>query len=201
MDYNGGTVVVMGGKDCFAIASDFRLGLDNMTLNNKTPKIFKIHEKLFLGTIGLLGDISTLKQILEFKNSIFTLRNSKKISPFSFSNMLSHILYENRFSPFLVETILVGFDEKKDLLIESKDMIGASSFSANFSSIGASAENLYGLCEVFWRPEMNKDELFVAISNCLILALNRNCISGWGGIVHLVTNEGITTKLIKTRMD
>jgi 20S proteasome subunit beta 3 len=201
MDYNGGTVVVMGGKDCFAIASDFRLGLDNMTLNNKTPKIFKIHEKLFLGTIGLLGDISTLRQILEFKNSIFTLRNSKKISPFCFSNMLSNLLYENRFSPFLVETILIGFDERMDLLIESKDMIGASSFSPNFSSIGSSAENLYGLCEVFWRPEMNKDELFVAISNCLILALNRNCISGWGGIVHLVTNEGITTKLIKTRMD
>lgn len=201
MDYNGGTVVVMGGKNCFAIASDFRLGLDNLTLEKKTPKIFKIHEKLFIGIIGLLGDISTLKQTLEYKNSLFTLRNSEKINPFCFSNILSCLLYEHRFSPFLIETILVGFDERSNIIIESKDMIGASSFSSNYSSIGASSENLYGLCEIFWKPEMDKDELFVAISNCLILALNRNCISGWGGIVHLVTNEGITSKIIKTRMD
>lgn len=201
MDFNGGTVVVMGGKECFAIASDFRFGIENFTQENKSPKIFKIHEKLFIGVVGLFGDISSLKQTIEYTNSIYSLKNNQKIMPFCFSSVLSNLLYENRFSPFLVETILVGFDEKRNLLIESKDILGASSFSSNFTAIGTASESIHGICEVFWKPEMKVDELLSAISTSLILGLNRNCTSGWGGIVHVITPDGVISKIIKTRMD
>mmetsp|Transcript_29843 Transcript_29843/g.75110 ORF Transcript_29843/g.75110 Transcript_29843/m.75110 type:complete len:202 (+) Transcript_29843:1125-1730(+) len=201
MDYNGGSIIIMGGKNCFAIASDLRFGLDNFTKGQKTPKIFKIHEKLFIGMIGLFGDISTIRQILEYKNSIYSLKKSEKIQPFCFSSMLSNLLYHHRFAPFLVETVLAGLDDKNRLFIESKDILGAKSTSSDFATIGSCSESLHGICQVFWKPEMNLEELFKTISSCLILGLNRNCTSGWGGIVHLVSADGVTSKLIQTRMD
>lgn len=191
----------MGGENCFAIASDLRFGLENFTKGHKTPKIFKIHDKLFLGMIGLLGDISTIRQIIEYKTSIYSLKKSEKIQPFVFSNMLSNLLYGHRFAPFLVETVLAGLDDKDNLMIESKDIIGAKSSSFDFVTIGSCSESLNGVCQVFWKPNMNQVELFKTISNCLVLSLNRNCISGWGGIVHLVSKNGVSTKIIQTRMD
>ena len=201
MDYNGGTVIVMGGKDCFAIASDFRFGLDNVTKDNKTPKIFKIHEKLFVGIIGLFSDICSTRQSLEYKTSLYSFKKSAKIKPLAFSTILSNFLYQHRFAPFLVETITAGFDEKGNIFIESKDILGASSLASNYAAIGTCSESLYGICEVFWKPNMNNEELLKIISNCLTLGLNRNCISGWGGIVHIVSSKEITTKIIRTRMD
>mmetsp|Transcript_30285 Transcript_30285/g.59147 ORF Transcript_30285/g.59147 Transcript_30285/m.59147 type:complete len:202 (+) Transcript_30285:291-896(+) len=201
MDYNGGSIIVMGGKNCFAIASDLRFGIDNFTVEKKAPKIFKINEKLFIGMIGLFGDISTIRQILDYKTSIYSLKKSEKIKPFGFSNMLSNLLYHHRFAPFLVETIIAGLDEKNNLFIESKDILGAKSASSDYATIGTCSESLYGICQIFWKPDMNGEELFKTISNCLILGLNRNCVSGWGGIVHLVSKKGVTSKLIQTRMD
>mmetsp|Transcript_38941 Transcript_38941/g.99494 ORF Transcript_38941/g.99494 Transcript_38941/m.99494 type:complete len:202 (-) Transcript_38941:589-1194(-) len=201
MDYNGGSIIIMGGKNCFAIASDLRFGLDNFTKGHATPKIFKIHEKLFIGMIGLFGDISTIRQMLEYKTSIYSLKKSEKIQPFGFSSMLSNLLYHHRFGPFLVETVLAGLDEKDNLFIESKDILGAKSPSSDFATIGSCSESLYGICQVFWKPEMNLEELFKTISSCLVLGLNRNCISGWGGIVHMVSKDGVVSKIIQTRMD
>ena len=50
----------MVGKNCFAIASDRRLGVQLQTVATDFQRIFKIHDKLFLGLSGLGSDAQTL---------------------------------------------------------------------------------------------------------------------------------------------
>ena len=50
----------MKGKECVAIASDLRFGVQNQTLACDFPKVFKMHDKLYLGLSGLATDIQTL---------------------------------------------------------------------------------------------------------------------------------------------
>ncbi|CAO3697420.1 unnamed protein product [Rhizopus microsporus] len=47
MQYNGGSVVAMVGKDCVAIAADKRLGAQFMTVSTEFKKILK-HPKRHL---------------------------------------------------------------------------------------------------------------------------------------------------------
>jgi 20S proteasome subunit beta 3 len=101
----------------------------------------------------------------------------------------------------LVETIIGGLDESNNPLIVSMDVLGAMSFSSNFVITGTCAESLHGVCENLWRPEMDPETLFEVISRSLMLGLNRNCLSGWGGIVHVISKKGVVSKIIKTRMD
>ena len=52
--------VAMAGKDCVAIGSDLRFGVNLSTLATDYKKVYKIHDQLFLGLSGLLTDAETL---------------------------------------------------------------------------------------------------------------------------------------------
>lgn len=66
---------------------------------------------------------------------------------------------------------------------------------------GTSANSLYGTCEAFFRVGMDKEKLFRAAARCLLSALERDCLSGYGAVVHLITKDGIETREVTTRMD
>lgn len=52
--------VAMAGKECVAIASDLRFGVQLQTLATDYKKVYKIHDQLFLGLSGLASDAETL---------------------------------------------------------------------------------------------------------------------------------------------
>lgn len=52
--------VAMAGKDCVAIGSDLRFGVQLQTLATDYKKIHKIHDQLFIGLAGLGTDAETL---------------------------------------------------------------------------------------------------------------------------------------------
>ncbi len=45
------------------------------------------------------------------------------------------------------------------------------------------------------------EDLFETISQALLNAVDRDAISGWGAVVHVITADGITTRTLKGRMD
>jgi 20S proteasome subunit beta 3 len=50
----------MVGKNCFAIASDRRLGVQFQTIATDFQRIFEIHETLYVGLSGLATDVQTM---------------------------------------------------------------------------------------------------------------------------------------------
>ncbi len=60
MEYNGGALIAMVGKNCVAIGSDKRLGAQALMISNEFPKVFQMGEKLYLGLAGLATDVQTL---------------------------------------------------------------------------------------------------------------------------------------------
>lgn len=50
----------MAGKNCVAIASDMRFGVQNQTMATDMKKVFKIHDHLYVGLAGLATDMMTL---------------------------------------------------------------------------------------------------------------------------------------------
>lgn len=83
----------------------------------------------------------------------------------------------------------------------AQDILGAPVEVDDFVVAGTSAQSLYGTCEAFFRPGMEREELFRVASRCLLSALERDCLSGYGAVVHLITEEGIETRELTTRMD
>jgi len=199
-EYNGGAVVAMIGKDCVAIATDTRYGIKNQTLATNFPKVFKMNDKVFVGLPGLLTDSQTLYQRLRFRWNLYALEEEREMSPRVFANFVSSLLYEHRFGPYFVEPVIAGLENGKPY-ISAMDLIGAPLFTDDFVVSGTTNEALYGLCESLYRPNLEPEELFETISQCLLAAVGRDAISGWGAVVHVITKDAVISRQLKTRQD
>lgn len=81
------------------------------------------------------------------------------------------------------------------------DLIGCINFAKDFVVSGTASSQMYGMCESLWEPELGPDDLFETISQALLNAVDRDAISGWGAVVHIITKDGVVTKTLKGRMD
>lgn len=201
MEYNGGAVIAMCGKDCVAIGTDMRLGAQFQTISFNFPKVFQMHDRLFVGITGFASDVQSLKDELDFSLNLYNLSEERQIQPQAFSSLISSMLYKRRFGPWFVEPIVAGLKEDSTPFISGMDIIGAPVFSSDFVVSGTCTENLNGMCEALFRPNMAPDELFEAVSQCLLNAVDRDAFSGWGAVVHIITKDGVTTSDLKARLD
>ena len=78
---------------------------------------------------------------------------------------------------------------------------GCEVFTTDFAVAGTCSENMYGMCESLYRPDLEPEDLFEVVSQALLSAVDRDAMSGWGAVVHVITPEGVTTRKLKARMD
>ncbi|KAI9591992.1 nucleophile aminohydrolase [Syncephalis fuscata] len=201
MHYNGGCLVAMVGKDCVAIATDKRLGQQAMTLSTEFPKVFPATDRTYYGLAGLATDVQTMSELLRFKVNMYKMREERTIQPKTFAHMLSSTLYEKRFGPYFTEPVVAGLDNKNKPFICAMDLIGCINFAKDFVVCGTSSPNLYGMCESLWEPDLEPEDLFETISQALINAVDRDPLSGWGAVVHVITPDTVITRTLKMRQD
>ena len=151
---------------------------------------------------------------------------------------------EKRFGPYFVEPLVAGLDENNKPYVCAMDLIGAPVFTSDFVVGGTCSEQIYGMCEALYRPNMvplsfppflldvgpvlmtfgdvcvcvcgvcvvgvvaaaavssqEPEDLFETISQALLASVDRDCLAGWGAVVHIITPEGITTRKLKSRQD
>merc|ERR1711907_715451 len=189
--YNGAAIIAMSGKDCVAIGCDLRLGIQNQTLATDFKKVYKIHDRLYLGLAGLATDALTLNQRFQFKHNMYKLREERNMKPATFAHMVSKTLYEKRFGPYFVEPVIAGIDDEGTPYITGKDFMVA----------GTAPNSLWGVCESFYRPNLGADDLFETISQCLLSGVDRDALSGWGAVVYVIAKDKSFVRTLKGRMD
>ena len=202
LEYNGAAIIAMAGKDCVGIASDRRLGAQLHTISCDFTKVFRMSPKLYVGLGGLATDVQTLNQLLQFRLGLYRLKEEREMSPQVFSHLLSQLLYEKRFGPYFCEPVVAGLDEKTgEPFLSSMDLIGAPVHTKDFVVTGTCTGNMYGMCETLYKPDMNPDELFETLAQALLSSVDRDAMSGWGGVVHIITRDAVITRELKGRMD
>jgi 20S proteasome subunit beta 3 len=191
----------MAGKNCVGICCDKRLGANFQTVAMDFEKVFEVTDKLYVGLTGLASDVISLDHLLKFKTNMYKLRENREIKPEAFSALFSSMLYEKRFGPWFCEPVIAGLKDDNTPFISGMDLIGAPVFAEDFSVSGTCTPNLHGMCESLYRPDMNPDELFEVLAQCLLSAVDRDALSGWGAVVHIITPEGTHTRHLKGRQD
>lgn len=201
LEYNGAAMIAMAGKDCVGIAADRRLGIQGQTVSTDFTKVFQMSPHLFVGLAGLATDVQTLHQLLQFRMELYALKEERTMSPHVFSHLLSTLLYEKRFGPYFCEPIVAGLDQEGKPFLSASDLIGATVKEQDFVVSGTCTGNLYGMCETLYKPNLEPNDLFETLAQALLASVDRDALSGWGGVVHIITKDGIVTRELKGRMD
>lgn len=202
MEYNGSAVLAMAGKNCVGIACDRRLGINRFsTVSTDFPKAFRLNDRTFVGFAGLATDVQTLHLELRFRMNLYSLREEREMEPQVVSNLLASLLYGRRFSPWLVGPVVAGLDKNDNPFLSAFDFIGADCRATDFVANGTAAEQMMGVCESFYKPDMEPEDLFETLSQCMLAGLDRDCVSGWGANVHIITPKEVISRSLKSRMD
>jgi len=202
MQYNGGAIMAMKGKNCVAIAGDLRLGVQAQTVAMGFNKIFEMGPHLYVGLAGLATDVQTVSERLKFRINLYELRENRRIKPETLTSLISNLLYERRFGPYFVEPIIAGLHPVTfEPYVANLDLIGCPMVANDFAVSGTCGEQMYGMCESLWQPDLNPDQLFETISQSLLNAFDRDAVSGWGAVVYIIEKDKVTIRKLKTRMD
>ena len=74
----------------------------------------------------------------------------------------------------------------------SLDMIGAKSLSDAFVCAGAASNSIFGTAEALWEPGLTQERLVDVCANAFLGGLERDCLSGYGALLYLITKDGVT---------
>ena len=86
----------MAGKNCVAIATDTRLGVQLMTVDCNFQRVFKVNDLCMMGISGLARDCQTFNSVMKFKKNLYTLKEGREMKASVFSQLVSTSLYEKR---------------------------------------------------------------------------------------------------------
>jgi 20S proteasome subunit beta 3 len=191
------------------------LAMSIFQMVNIVPRhVWMPHSDVLVAFVGLEGDVQSLCQDLQTQvNSrlgralgfgLLDDKQSRRISPRAMASVTSHILYQGR-GAYYVEPIVAGLsgssEEGKEPFLCAFDMIGAQSFSKSFVCSGAASKSLYGTAEALWKPDLEPDELAEVCGKAFQSALERDCLSGYGALVYLVTSGGVVEIDLASRND
>ena len=201
--YNGSAIIGMVGTKSVALAADTRFGCQFTTITTNAQKVYKIQDNILMGLSGLHSDCQAFALIMKKKVELYRIKEEIELTPKLFSSLVSTTLYEKRFGPYFVSPVVVGLDVTDDYkpFVCGFDSIGCPSSSGQFEISGTGTEQLLGTCESFFKHDMNKEELFQASGQALVNSVHRDILSGWGGMVYLMTPGNIEINKLKTRMD
>ncbi|KAG6332068.1 hypothetical protein ID866_7022 [Astraeus odoratus] len=190
MEYNGGSVIAMIGKDCVAIASDLRFGNEALGISSNFHRIFPVTDRTYIGLAGLGTDVITLRERFRYRVNMYTIKEEREIEPETFAHLVSSTLYEHRFGPYFVEPVIAGLAKTPSggvrPFIAAADLIGCLNFAKDFVVAGSASSKLYGLAEGLWEPDLESEDLFETISQTLLNGVDRDAFSGWGAVVHVM---------------
>ncbi|CAI4226266.1 unnamed protein product [Auanema sp. JU1783] len=202
MSYHGGTILAMAGDECICIASDLRVGEQMTTVAVDQKKVHKIGDKVFVGLAGFNTDAKTVLDKISFRKSLYELKENRKIRPEVLATMISNLCYQHRFGPYFTEPLVAGLDPITNKpYICAMDTIGCIASPRDFVAVGTGQEYLLGVCESFWKENMNSDELFEATAQAMLSCLERDAASGWGVVVYTITKDKVNVSTLKGRMD
>lgn len=119
--------------------------------------------------------------------------------PETFARLVGTTLYEHRTSPFYLHPTVIGLENGKPILVNF-DSIGTYSGNEDFVFAGSNGTNMASLCESLYKDDMNKQELYDALSNIITGGIDTDILAGWGAIVYILSEEGIEAKYLKTKM-
>lgn len=121
---------------------------------------------------------------MTFKLNLYRLRENRDMKPSTFAALVSTSLYEKRFGPYFVGPIVAGLEDGKPIIV-NYDSIGCSSQS-NFCSMGTAGDMLLGTLEAYYKPDLAPEELEEIVGQSLLCGIDRDILSGWGGVVYLM---------------
>lgn len=137
---NGGTTLAIAGEDYCLIAGDTRQS-EGYEINSRyQPRSFAITDRCVFSGSGMYADIMEMRRQIIARQEVYQHAHKKPMSIAAVAQMCQVMLYQKRFFPYYVFTILGGLDGEGRGAVYSFDPVG--SYERESCRCGGSAASL-----------------------------------------------------------
>ncbi|BCU67436.1 proteasome subunit beta [Sulfolobales archaeon HS-7] len=171
------TAVGIKATDGVVLASERRLSYGGYVLSRGVKKVIRINNFGIAG-VGLFGDFQTLSRIMRSEINRYKLENGREISVKAAAKLLSVILYNYKYTPFISELIFGGVDEVGPA-IYILDPVG-SLIPDNFAAVGSGAKVSIGILESEYSSSLDVNKAKELAIKSVRAAIERDITSGDG---------------------
>lgn len=181
----GATAVGITFDNGVVIASEKRIAYGNFLVSKTTKKTFQLTPNVGAACAGLVADMQILALQISALAKIRKMEIKREIPPNSIAKMISNMMYERRFFPFLTQIIIGGIVDKPS--IYTLDPLG-SVLPDEYAAVGTGAETALGVLDPQFKEKMTEKEAVELAKKAVKSATLRDSFSG-DGIDFLVINK------------
>ncbi len=181
----GATAVGITFDNGVVIASEKRIAYGNFLVSKTTKKTFQLTPNVGAACAGLVADMQILALQISALAKIRKMEIKREIPPNSIAKMISNMMYERRFFPFLTQIIIGGIIDKPS--IYTLDPLG-SVLPDEYAAVGTGAEIALGVLDPQFKEKMTEKEAVELAKKAVKSATLRDSFSG-DGIDFLVINK------------
>ena len=186
----GTTTVGFVCKDCVVLGAESKSTMGWLIAGKEVQKIHQIDDRVALTISGGVGDAQALIRILRAEINIYKLTRNTEITVRAISSLLSNILSQSRWYPYMFMPIIGGVD-KDGLHIYSIDPAGGAE-EDKFTSTGSGSPVAYGVLEDGYKEGMTRDEGVRLAVRAIRSARERDVFSGGKKInILVIDNNGL----------
>ena len=189
---HGTTTVSIVCKDAIIVAADKRASMGYLIANKETDKIFKISDQIAMTIAGSAGDGQMLAKYLKAEVDLYRLNINMEPSLDVASNLMQNILFQQgkSWTPYLVQLIIAGLDDKGNYAIYTLDPMGSSIKESRYYTTGSGSPMVFGLLEDSYRENMSEDEAIQLAVRGITSAVRRDMGSGEGIDIIIINRKG-----------
>jgi proteasome beta subunit len=183
----GATAVGITFDNGVVVASEKRVAYGNFLVSKTTKKTFSLTDKVGVTIAGLVADMQLLVLQIKALAKIRKMELKRDIPPNSIAKMMSNLMYERRFYPFLTQIIVGGVVDKP--AIYTLDPLG-SVLPDEYAAVGTGAEMALGVLDQQYKPGMKEKEAIDLAIKSIRAATLRDSFSGDGIDILVITKDG-----------
>ncbi len=182
----GTTTVAITLKDAVIMATERRVTMEHFIAHKDGQKLFQIDTYAGMTIAGLVGDAQVLVRYMKAELELYRMQRKINIPINAAATLLSNILNQTKFYPYMVQILIGGFDSKPHIF--SVDAAGGS-VEDTFVSTGSGSPYVYGVLESMYNKDMSVDEGIDLVIRGITAAKSRDSASGGMIDIAVITKD------------
>ncbi|MCL4315204.1 MAG: archaeal proteasome endopeptidase complex subunit beta [Candidatus Thermoplasmatota archaeon] len=185
--HTGTTTVAITAKDTVIMATERRVTMENFIAHKDGKKLHQLDDHIAMTIAGLVGDAQVLVRYMQAELQLFRLQRKVGMPVEAASVLLSNIMNQTKFYPYMVQLLVGGYDTAPHIF--SVDAAGGS-VEDIYASTGSGSPFVYGVLESQYSRDISVEDGIDLVIRAISAAKQRDSASG--GMIDVATIDGKT---------
>lgn len=184
----GTTTMGLVCRDGIVLGTDTRATLGTFIAHKHAKKVYPIDDHVAMTIAGGVADAQSVVEVLRANSKLYKFEKGMPIPISAVARLAANILFQSRFYPFLLQSIIGGVDDQGSHVF-ALDPLGSVT-EEKCVSTGSGSPVAYGVLEPGYKEGMSVKEAIALVVKAVNSAMKRDSASGDSFDVAVISKEG-----------